>query len=681
MVQFTVNNLEDTGAGSLRQAIEDANARSGKDEIIFEDSLSGGEINISSEALSITDSLSIEGLGTEQLTIRNSIDTLGFTNVDTFLIDDDTENIIDVEISQLTLVDNGIVFNFGTPFTGAAVNNRENLTISNSVISKSENFQSVGSGILNVGSQNDAELTLIDSTIRDRAIGIENGGKIEVRNSTISGNDGSGIANTDGIVNLSNSTISGNGDRSGNLVGGIDNYGGTLNISNSTITNNYRNFGGGGIYIRSQYDYDGNPIEPNVVITSSIIAGNRVRELAASPEEIDIRIRTEGTTFTSGGNNLIGVGGNTGFTDGVNGDLVGTADNPIDPQLTPLQDNGGNTQTQALLSDSPAIDTGSNPNDLEFDQRGAGFDRVVGSSADIGAVEFQDTGTLISIEATTPVAVEGDSNGVFTISRGEQTDGNLVVSLVIVESSTVNLDDYNLTGNNLNIEENGVTVTIPDGASSTDLVVEAVDDTAAEEEENLVIRLNSSIDYNIDGNNALATVTIAQNDFSANTVVTNTNDSGTGSLRQAIANTNLLEGTQTITFDPSVGGETITLTTGELVITDSVEIEGLENSDVTVSGNNNSRVFNVNDSNDENLIDVNISQITVTEGRFIRNDDDRYSYILPSGDAISNRENLTITNSTITNNIAETSRGTVFSYYAVLIDTDANSIDESNFSV
>ena len=44
MAQFIVTNLEDSGAGSLRQAIEDANSQLRKDEIIFEDSLSSGEI-------------------------------------------------------------------------------------------------------------------------------------------------------------------------------------------------------------------------------------------------------------------------------------------------------------------------------------------------------------------------------------------------------------------------------------------------------------------------------------------------------------------------------------------------------------------------------------------------------------------------------------------------------------
>jgi hypothetical protein len=59
------------------------------------------------------------------------------------------------------------------------------------------------------------------------------------------------------------------------------------------------------------------------------------------------------------------------------------------PLLGPLQDNGGPTRTHALLEGSPAIDTGNNAENLDFDQRGEGFARTVGVSADIGAFETQ----------------------------------------------------------------------------------------------------------------------------------------------------------------------------------------------------------------------------------------------------------------------------------------------------
>jgi hypothetical protein len=73
------------------------------------------------------------------------------------------------------------------------------------------------------------------------------------------------------------------------------------------------------------------------------------------------------------------------------------------PQLGALANNGGPTQTHALLTGSPAIDAGNNsliPADvtdqdedsntsepLPFDQRGPGFSRVVSGTVDIGAFE------------------------------------------------------------------------------------------------------------------------------------------------------------------------------------------------------------------------------------------------------------------------------------------------------
>jgi hypothetical protein len=98
--------------------------------------------------------------------------------------------------------------------------------------------------------------------------------------------------------------------------------------------------------------------------------------------------------FASQGHNLIGdaIGG-TGFTNGVNGDLVGTSANPIDPKIGALKNNGGRTKTHALLAGSRAIDRGDNANQTPTDQRGAGFPRRKDGNGDgvaivdIGAFE------------------------------------------------------------------------------------------------------------------------------------------------------------------------------------------------------------------------------------------------------------------------------------------------------
>src|SRR5260370_24675236 len=76
---------------------------------------------------------------------------------------------------------------------------------------------------------------------------------------------------------------------------------------------------------------------------------------------------------------------------------------------------------------------------------------------------------------------------------------------------------------------------------------------------------------------------------SALTVMNNA-DSGDSSLRAMLAQASSGD---TITFAPSLAGQTITLTSGELAIDKSLDIEGLGADQLTVSGNDASRVFDI----------------------------------------------------------------------------------------
>jgi len=118
--------------------------------------------------------------------------------------------------------------------------------------------------------------------------------------------------------------------------------------------------------------------------------------------------------LTSQGHNLIR--NNSGATitpaPGSSGDLIGTNASPINPLLSSLANNGGPTQTMGLLPGSPAINAGDNcvaqaahcgdPNisQLTTDQRGAGFNRIVNTTVDIGA--FESRGFTISTVSGTP---------------------------------------------------------------------------------------------------------------------------------------------------------------------------------------------------------------------------------------------------------------------------------------
>jgi predicted outer membrane repeat protein len=115
--------------------------------------------------------------------------------------------------------------------------------------------------------------------------------------------------------------------------------------------------------------------------------------------------------------------------------------------------------------------------------------------------------------------------------------------------------------------------------------------------------------------------------------VTNNLDSGNGSLRADISKAHNRD---TIVFAPSLDGQTITLTSGELVINQKLTIQGPGASQLTISGGNTSRVFEV-DGSSTNVI---LSGLTITQGS------------ATVGGAIYNNGTLTITNSTLSGNSA-----------------------------
>ena len=111
-------------------------------------------------------------------------------------------------------------------------------------------------------------------------------------------------------------------------------------------------------------------------VNNSIVAGNVDGDLVG------------GFTVASG-YNLIGNGSGGNLVNGQNGNIVGTSAAPVNPQLAPLGNYGGRTQTRSLLNTSPAINAG-NPSEFPAtDQRGVV--RPVGGSPDIGAFEFNLT--------------------------------------------------------------------------------------------------------------------------------------------------------------------------------------------------------------------------------------------------------------------------------------------------
>ena len=172
---------------------------------------------------------------------------------------------------------------------------------------------------------------------------------------------GGAIYFANGTLNINNSTLSGNGSSLYTSYGGaIYIFSATLNIHNSTIVANLINtadvgFIGGGILIN----------DSTLSYYNTIMAGNTSDDC-----------NTEASTMTIAANvnNLVRVSVGCGIP------LLTS-----DPKLGPLADNGGPTQTRALLPGSPAIDAGNDATCLPTDQRG--ILRPQGDQCDIGAFE------------------------------------------------------------------------------------------------------------------------------------------------------------------------------------------------------------------------------------------------------------------------------------------------------
>jgi predicted outer membrane repeat protein len=285
-------------------------------------------------------------------------------------------------------------------------------------------------------------------------------GTLTVGNCTLSGNSGNignsvlvlgaGICNVAGMLTVADSTFSGN---SADFGGGIYSDSGTLSVSNSTLYANAAN--GGGIFI----GYYVHPITlTNVTITanrgnlgggldvfpgafapvlhSTLIAGNLH---GATADDVNGRLDS------SGDYNLIGDGtGMTGLSNGVNGNEVGSLSAPIDPLLGPLQENGGPTQTRALLPGSPALNAGA-PGQLGVpDQRGV----VRKGGVNIGAYQASASAFLLDAPTTVTAGVPFDVTVTAVDPFGQMAvgyTGTVTFSTTDPDSGVVLPADYTFT--------------------------------------------------------------------------------------------------------------------------------------------------------------------------------------------------------------------------------------------
>ena len=398
---ITVTNTNDSGPGSLRQALTIANDG---DTIGFAVT---GTISLTSGELVIDKNITISGPGPGLLTVVRSQQAADFR---IFNIPPSHT----AEIDGLTITGGSLVGNGGGISSGAT------LTISNCAISgnsiTADGVEYSGAGIYNVGT-----MTIVNSTVNNNQAlivgflppfggGISNdGGTLTIQNTTISENTAAGSGSGGGVYNVGsltaiNSTIRGNTGSSG---GGIS--GGGATIINCTISGNRAVFEGGGIYgggTISNCTISGNMttvghgrgggISGSGTITNSTFSDNVAIDggnicATSGPVQLGNTILNNGNIFVLGSGTVTSHGYNLSSDNG-GGFLNGPGDQiNTDPLLGPLQDNGGPTFTHELLPGSPAIDAGD-PNFTPppyYDQRGPVFWRVRNGRIDVGSFEVQ----------------------------------------------------------------------------------------------------------------------------------------------------------------------------------------------------------------------------------------------------------------------------------------------------
>jgi hypothetical protein len=456
-----VTNTSDSntvGSGSLRAAINLANTTPGDDQIVF--NLTGvNTITLGSALPTIVSASTVVGSGTAGKTGINGVGAslLTISGSDPTNANNETRNFSIFRIAS------------GGDFTISGV------TVSGAITSGR------GGAFKNSGT-----LTVINSTISGNTAGtggggIVNYGTLTVSNSTISGNTsnsgGGGIVNNSGTFSISNSTISGNTSSTGAGGGINNNNGGNLNIANSTISGNTAGTGGG-IFNDSVTMVINSTISGNTAGTGGGINNNFGGTLNIANSIIANSIT--GGDYAGGGTiGTIGTNSNILVEDGT---LPGTSEITGDPNLGPLQNNGGTTFTMALGTGSVAIGAGdatiSNDRPINGkDQRGVTRSSTAPS---IGAYEeISATQAILTTPAagsasgsaftTQPVITFKDAFGntvntnvsvTMTVSSGATTLGTTTINAVagIATFTNVGISGIDGTPYTLTFTSTGLTI-------------------------------------------------------------------------------------------------------------------------------------------------------------------------------------------------------------------------------
>jgi hypothetical protein len=417
---FTVSNLADSGPGSLRQAILDANANPGGDSIEFVPGLTG-VIALTSGQLLISEDVALNGPGADLMAVD-----AGFAS-----------RVLQISAGHALI--SGLTFQNGRARAlqfGGGIFVGGDLTLSRSAVVNCEVPLNVGMNADGGGIyvHTGRRLVLDRSLIANCRVALGSGGAVR------------GAASS--VVEISNST----------LTGCIASQGGAVSCATvaqlnfCTITGNAANSAGGGIWAQP------GPFR----VANSIIWGNSAPN---GPEWLG--------PAQSLGFNIVGVPfGSSGW--GAQ-DLTGT-----DPLLGPFANHGGPTWTFELQANSPARD-GANP--LQFllsDQRD--ISRPQGGAPDIGSFEAEESNhePIADAGPDQTVGIEGPTTNVTLDGSGSSDPDNDELTFAWFENGAQIASGVSPTvGFAPGTHQVTLVVTDPLGATGSDQVEIRVVDTAA----------------------------------------------------------------------------------------------------------------------------------------------------------------------------------------------------------
>jgi len=632
---FTVTTDADVGAGSLRQAVLNANTASGADLIDFSNYFNTPRTIMLASQISITGPVTIDGPSSANVTISGNdavriFDTQSApTDTPISLVDltltlghaptDEYGGAVRTGDEALSLTRCNFTANTTDGRGGGAIFVDGGTLTATECVFKSNSAlfgYASGGGILFYSPNGNAALTrcvIADNVVvgaTARGGGLSVNGTLILESSTVSGNQASGVIgpysyyypsygggiDATGSALIRNCTISGN---SSGVGGGIN--ANTLSVQNSTITGNAANDvnGGGGIWA-TKVTLESSIVALNSAYTSQFASD--IFAFIADAKTSSIYNHTDVITFN---------------------DLGGNRPAFEDPRLGPLQNNGGPTMTHSLLPGSPCVDVGSNPANLSVDQRGPGFPRVLNGKTDIGAYEGIDPipiVTPISMPAT--ITSTGGTNFMVAVRYDDGTG---------IDLATIDLNDIAVTGPGYAVPQSPiaraisgsgqvvtVTYTLPapggtfdyldDGQYSVAMVGNQVGDTDVPVQHFVAVGQLGTFGVNISIPGPLVVdepSDIEDANFKA----------GHFSLREALRMANGSMGTNDIiTFSPTVFGtpRTLDLAAGELAVTDPLTLIGPGAGLLTLNAGGASRLFNINLSDWTSL--VSLSGLTLING-------------------------------------------------------------------